>query len=201
MPKLIDKATYEKMMAKWGAVSSWAVWCPRLKNATSNVGNMDWTSNPNLLEMLNTPFVFVGLNCGGDGTSTDPTIVPWRNFHSGSGRAKDYKLRHAFSGTPYWGSYITDFFKGLPTSNSHDLRRRIKQEPWRIADAVRTLEEEIAALGGNKVLVGIGKVAYAYLVEHFGNRYKVVRIRHYSDTRKNDVNYRAEVIEALKGVK
>ena len=151
--------------------------------------------------MLNTPFVFVGLNCGGDGTSTSPTIVPWRNFHSSSGRAKDYKLRHAFSGTPYWGSYITDFFKGIPTINAHILERQLKTEPWRMEKAVENLEKEIECLGGNKVLVGIGKGAYAYLVEHFGNRYKVVGIRHYSDTRKNDVNYRAEVIEALKEVK
>ena len=203
---MIDKATYEKMMERWGDVSSWLVWRPRFKTAKSNVGNMEWTKDANLLDTLNTRFVFVGLNCS-EGEKKDEAekakepIVPWRNFHSPWGGAMDYKLRCAFEGTPYWGSYITDFFKGLPTSNSHDLRRRIKQEPWRIADAVRTLEEEIAALGGDKVLVGIGVDAHALLVEHFGRRCKVVGVRHYSDPRKNDVNYRAEVIEALKEVK
>lgn len=202
---MIDKATYEKMMERWGDVSSWAVWRPRLKNATSNVGNMDWTKDENLLDTLNTRFVFVGLNCSEgekkdeEGKAKEP-VVPWRNFHSPWVRAKDFKLRCAFEGTPYWGSYITDFYKKLPITNSHDIPARIRQEPWRVADAVRTLEEEIAALGGDKVLVGIGKDAHALLVEHFGNMYKVVGIRHYSDW-QNDVNYRAEVIEALKEVK
>ena len=66
-------------------------------------------NDDDLCTKLNDKYVFVGLNASD--THGDQGHEPWKNFHSDYEHQKDYKLRHALTGTKIWRSYITDIIK------------------------------------------------------------------------------------------
>lgn len=41
---MLDRKTYKLMKRKYGDDASWAVWCPQLDKAKSNMGNMEWAA-------------------------------------------------------------------------------------------------------------------------------------------------------------
>lgn len=59
---MLDKKTYEIMKNKYGMVSSWAIWKMAGSTPKSNTDSMSWVQDPNLMQLINTGFVFVGLN-------------------------------------------------------------------------------------------------------------------------------------------
>lgn len=109
---MISKETYELMKSKYGIVGSWAIWTPPGDTPKSNTHDMAWLNKENLLDTLDTGFVFVGLNWSSThGDQTKGGELAWSNFHSSYAYQHDYKLRYAVTDTRYWGSYMTDLIK------------------------------------------------------------------------------------------
>lgn len=177
---MIAKETYERMKQFSDYGGSWAIWDDAKKGhgVKSGVGNLSIFNQPDIHKMLNSNYVFVGLNGARHDSSDDAGRYPyWRNFHSADNkRQQDYKLRYALHGTKYWGSYMTDAIKCFKETDSSKVRLTIDEEIYH----AETLRRELKALGGNPVLVGLGVKSYAFLKRHFGKTHKVVKVMHYS---------------------
>lgn len=127
---MLGEKVYSLLKDKYGLVSSWAVWDEPGDKPKSNTNGMNWVNDSNLLSILNTGFVFVGRNgAGTHGTQDGHFEQPWANFHSGYSYQNDYKMRYAFRGTRYWGSYMTDIIKNYNESDSNSMRSYLKTHP------------------------------------------------------------------------
>ena len=132
--------------------------CPK-----SNVGSLKPFDDPNLLNKLNTGFVFVGLNGSGKHEKYLEHNLPWFNFHSSSPRGNDYKLRYAVNNTPLWGSYITDIIKYFPESESAKVAKYVHDNPDVLKKNIEVFKEELKLLGENPIIVALGSVTYEIL--------------------------------------
>ncbi len=194
---MIDKKTYELMKAKYGIVGSWAVWTSASNTPKSNTCDMSWINDARLLELLDTGFIFVGLNWSSThGDQTQGGSVAWSNFHSSYAYQQDYKLRYALTDTRFWGSYMTDLIKLYSEVDSLKVRKYLKKNPGVIADNILTFEEEISHLQKDPLLVAMGSEAYQILQNNLGHKYQVIQIRHYSSFISKE-NYRKEVLKKL----
>ena len=194
---MIDKGTYDLMKKKYGGVGSWAVWDPADRTPKSNTHGMQWVAAPELLDKLDTGFIFVGLNWSSThGDQTKNGSIAWANFHSSYSHQNDYKLRYALSDTRYWGSYITDLIKLFAEVDSSKVKKYLAQNPGIITESIFNFEEEIAHLQGNPVLVAMGAETYRLLYRHLDHKYRVAQIRHYSYYISKE-NYRDEVLKLL----
>ena len=198
---MITKETYELMKTKYGQVGSWAVWDPATNTPKSNTAGMEWLASSNLLEFLDTGFIFVGLNWSSThGDQTKDGTLDWTNFHSSYSYQHDYKLRYALSETRYWGSYMTDFIKLYPEVDSAKVKKYLKQSPEVIDKSVAIFEEEIGYLQKNPVLVAMGGDVYRLLDKNLGHKYKIAQIKHYSSYISKE-DYREEVLNVLDGIR
>ena len=84
---------------------------------------LDVDANPSLLRRLKNDIVMVGLNVA------RPFSEPFRNFHDDDGKANDFRLRHAFTETPYYGAYMTDVIKNHAEVERVETRRIPVREP------------------------------------------------------------------------
>lgn len=206
---MIDRNIYNQMKKKYWKIASWAVWCPQIDRAKSNMDNMDWAKDEDALcRILNRKFVFVGLNLS---ESYDPkTKIAWVNFHSGNSDGNSFKLRYALKDTPFWGAYMTDIIKVIRDKDSHKIVPAIKTKSTEVFSAIKNdhavlernikkFEEEIALLGGQPVIVAFGDKAYKFLKPLEG-KYKIEKLPHYSSPWKNipKEQYREIVLETLK---
>ena len=198
---MLSEQNYMIMKEKYGDVASWAIWEQAGSTAKSNTDSMTWTQDPDLLQIINTGFVFVGLNGSSThGDQKDHFINAWSNFHSGYRYQHDYKLRFALKGTKYWGSYITDIIKHHSEVDSSKVKRHLKQHPEVIKENICVFEEEISYLGGKPILVAMGGEAYRILKENLGYNFTIIQITHYSFTISKE-DYRREVLERLDSVR
>jgi hypothetical protein len=79
------------------------------------------------------------------------------NFHDPSPRAQDYKIRHAFFGTPCYGAYMTDLIKGTVMLDSRDLVRHIATRPDLLSESLTILLDELDDLGSaHPTLIAFG---------------------------------------------
>ena len=194
---MINKQSYNDLLKKFWDVASWAIWMkPERNRPKSNVGNLSVFDDPDLLEKINTGFVFVGLN--GSGVHNDYLELnnAWFNFHSASPRGNDYKLRYALYGTPLWGSYITDIIKYYPEVDSGKVIQYVKNNPSVLQQNIVAFREELRLLGGQPVIVALGGAAYDFLIENLGQEYKIVKVKHFSYTIGKE-KYREEILAAL----
>lgn len=194
---MIDLNTYNIMKEKYGEVASWAIWRPAGATPKSNTNDMSWVNDVDLLEKINTGFIFVGLN--GSSTHGDQwngQTVYWANFHSGYSRQNDYKLRYATQGTRYWGSYITDLIKHYPEVDSSKVRSYLRNHPEVITENIKEFEKEISYLGKNPIIVALGGATYEMLKKHLGYKYKIALVKHYSFTIGKE-DYRDELLSIL----
>ena len=195
---MISKEIYELMKSRYGIVGSWAVWTPASDTPKSNTGDMLWTDQPDLLGILNTGFVFVGLNWSSThGDQTQGGTLAWSNFHSSYTYQQDYKLRFAMTDTRYWGSYMTDLIKLYSEVDSSKVKKYLKQNPSIVTNNILSFEEEIGHLQENPVLVAMGSDTYNMLQEHLGEKYRIAQIRHYSSYISKE-DYRKEVLNTLE---
>ena len=198
---MISKDNYEMLKQRYGQVSSWTVWKQAGNTHRSNTESMEWVNDPNLLSILNTGFVFVGLNASSTHGDQDGHFEnAWANFHSGYCRQNDYKLRFALNGTKYWGSYITDVIKKYKEVDSSKVKSYLKKHPEVVRANIKDFEEELSFLGKKPVLVALGGDTYNILKEYLGNKYTIVKIIHYSFTIGQE-DYRTKVLEILDSVK
>lgn len=175
----LDK--FEEIRERYGFVSSWACWSSREgEKATSGVSDLEVfnPNNPNnKLEELHTRFVLVGLNI----SRGDIDDSPWRNFHSASPNATDYKLRYALEGSALWGSYMTDLLKDFVEVSASKASRYFKQNPRQLEKHLTNFEEELGFVCEKRpVLFALGDDTYNLLNEHFSVRYEIVKLYHYA---------------------
>lgn len=193
---MISRENYEALRSKFGKCGSWAVWISPNGRPKSNLSNMSWIHDPNLLNILNTGFVFIGLNRTSIHDDENMNKGDWEDFHSASKTAQEYKLRDALKGTRYWGSYITDFVKYYPEAKSEEVMKMLRLHPEIVQKNLPLLEEEIRLLGGKPVLVALGDKCFNLLMQKLSDKYTIVRIKHFSYTMPSDC-YRQEILEVL----
>jgi len=195
---MLDKKIYNIMKKQYWEVWSWAVRWEQTTSPRSNTDDMTWVNNPDLLNILNTGYVFVWLNWSS--THWDKWAinnVDWANFHSGYSLQNDYKLRYALKDTKYWWSYITDLIKYYPEVDSGKVSSFLKKHPEIVFKNIEVFKKEIWYLWNDLKLVALGSKTYELLNKYLWNEYQIFLIKHYSYTIWKE-DYRKEVISILK---
>lgn len=194
---MICRENYNELLKRFGNVASWAMWMEQTgASPKSNVGDLSVFDDPNLLDKLNTGFVFVGLNASNKHDDFLDYSRAWFNFHSSSPRGHDYKLRFALSDTPMWGSYITDIIKYYPEVDSAKVINYVKNNPEVLNENIVAFKEELGLLGGDPTIVALGNATYDFLKKHLGKEYAIVKVMHFS-YRIGKEKYRKEMLKAL----
>lgn len=194
---MIDRERFERIKACHGIYASWAVWADASDRPKSNVGDLrvlDPDINPSLLDVLRSDTVMVALNF----SRPLPVVPPFHNFHSASASANDFKLRHAFKDTPYYGSYMTDIIKNFPMLRSSDVRKHLT--PALIRENVDAFLGEFVDLAADKpTVIALGRDAHELILKHVpGSAYaRLIRVTHYSH-QVNKEKYRDMVASELQ---
>jgi hypothetical protein len=177
---MISIELYDEITAKYGAYSSWAVWADAGDTPKSNIGDIsifELRSNPNLLSLLNPDVIMIGLNfsrnvCNGN----------FANFHDGRTQSQDFKIRYAFKNSKFYGAYMTDIIKNFEQKKSDQVVSYLKLNREFELQNVRLFEQEVADIGSiNPLIIAFGNNSYNILYKHFGNKYRLVKIPHYSN--------------------
>jgi hypothetical protein len=195
----MDRVTFEAIKHKHGAYASWAVWADAGETATSNIEDLtvlDPDRNPALLGLLRNDIVMLG-RC----RSRSVEVKPFSNFHDDNRNGHDFKIRYAFTGTPYYGAYMTDLIKGAIVSDSVHLPEALKADPTLARRSVEILLEELNDLqSSHPVLAAFGEDTYKLAAEHIpASKYgRLVRVTSYGQYISKE-NYRQRVLDELAG--
>jgi hypothetical protein len=191
---MITKNLYDKLQKANGSFASWAIWEPQGERPKSNMGSQNifnFEYNPTILESLRNDVVMVGLNFPRELNNPHP----FSNFHDESPYANDFKIRYAFSETPYWGAYMTDVLKNLVIPDAQSVRDYIKNNPRDIEMHIKAFEKEIVDLETNKpLLLSFGRDAFGLLKRHLDKDLycALIPLPHYSHQVRKE-KYREEV--------
>lgn len=203
---MIDIERYNLLKEKYGQCASWAIWeKPIQDKPSSNIKCLSLFNDENICDKLNSKYVFVGLNKSK--TDNDFKSEPWRNFHSTEPHQKDFRLRYVLMGTKFWGSYITDIIKKCEgdskkseETKSEKVMSYLKKHPEVVDENIKIFKEELNTLSNEKpILIAIGKDAYTILNNNM-KEYAIKEIRHYSDRKISNEDYKVEVCEKLKDI-
>jgi hypothetical protein len=179
---MIDRETFDRVKEKH-PYASWAVWSKPDPDGgpKSNQGDLtvlDPDGNQALLGMLRSDVVMLGLNLSRD------LPPPFGNFHDTRPEGQDYKIRFAFTGTAFYGAYMTDIIKGVVMLKAGDLMHYLNTHPDVVAESVKCLLEEFDDLKSEPpTVIAFGRNAHQLAAKHLpADRYsRLVRVRHYSD--------------------
>jgi hypothetical protein len=177
---LIDRERFDVIKQTYGSYASWAVWAPATRGPKSNIDDLrifDLAANPTTLDTLNGSVVMVGLNI------SRSFVEPFRNFHDSNPNANDFKIRHAFASTAYYGAYMTDIIKNVELVRSADLRSYLRAHPNVIHSNVATFRQELRDLPCRRpTILAFGLAAYNLLAENLlPEEYSsLIRLTHYS---------------------
>lgn len=174
--------------------ASWAVWSKR-----TDIGPIKASQDMTVLEsyealkdIIHANVVLLGFNSGthapGDGAGQT-----WANFHCGS---RDFLTAYGTVGTPLEGAYITDFYKGLPTQTSKDLKDKLKAGGPeyeaginKLMTAVFEREMEIIGAGPDVPVICLGLDTYEAFRKAFGDSRPAFRAPHAGDVSLNKENF------------
>ena len=193
---MVDRETFDRIKEQHGPHASWAVWSEPDGRPKSNQGDLtvlDPDRNPALLGMLQSDVVMLGLNLSRD------QPLPFGNFHDASPEGQDYKIRFAFTGTPFYGAYMTDIIKEVRMLKARDLMRYLAANPQCVTKNIECLLEEFADLKSEPpTVIAFGGDAHLLAARHLpANRYsRLVRVRHYADF-ISQTAYRERVLSEL----
>ena len=194
----MNRETYDRIKRQHGGYASWAVWAEPTGSPKSGVGDLnvlDPEANPDLLRTVRTDVVMLGLNLA-RAFPEDPLA----NFHDRASRGQDYKIRHAFAHTPYYGAYMTDLIKGEVMLKSSDLMRAVGSDPAKIRISVEMFPGELTDLQSSSppLLIAFGGDAYALAAKHLpsGSYSRLIKVTHYSNYISQE-NYRSRVLAEL----
>ncbi len=198
----MTRATFDLIKEKYGYYSSWAIWADAGGKPKSNIGDLrifDMDANPSVLGELKPHIVLVGLNI-----SRGLIHKPFANFHDPRPQGTDFKIRHAFKGTEYWGAYMTDLFKNLDEKDSNKVKALIKNDPSIIAAHVNFLRDELRHVVGKSskktTLIAFGDVVYTHIQKNFSAECEVKKIPHYASQNYNNKDlYKKAVWQSLLG--
>lgn len=195
---MVDRETFDRIKEKH-PYASWAVWSkpdpdggPKSNQGDLTVLDPDW--NQALLGMLRSDVVMVGLNLSRD------LPPPFGNFHDARPEGQDYKIRFAFTGTTFYGAYMTDIIKGVRMRKAGDLRRHLAANPHVVPESVECLLEEFDDLESESpTVIAFGVYAHLLAAKHLpANRYsRLARVMHYS-CYISQADYRERVLSELK---
>lgn len=198
---MICKDSFEMLREKYGnGISSWTIWADAEEGKPkSGIADVSFFLEENILEQLNSHYIFVGLNAAENAGMEDAEA--WQSFHSRNPKqSQDYKLRYALKGTRFWGSYITDAIKDYPKTDSGEVWQMLRNNPDVVEKNIRSLEDEIQYLDkGNTVVIAIGNKAYRILSKNLGKKYRICKIMHYSSYVGRET-YRNIVLKQLQAV-
>ena len=193
---MVDRETFDRIKERHGPYASWAVWAEPDGTPKSHQGDLtvlDPDRNPALLGMLRSDVVMLGLNLSRD------RPPPFGNFHDARAEGQDYKIRFAFTGTRFYGAYMTDIIKGVVMLKSGDLMRYLVTNQHVVAESVERLLEEFDDLKSKSpTVVAFGSSAHLLAAKHLpANRYsRLVRVTHYADF-ISQTAYRERVLSEL----
>lgn len=193
---MIIQKDYDEIKAKYWNVASWTMWSQPTDRPKSNMGSLEVFNDPDLLNKINTGFVFVGLNGSGVHEGYYDPTMPWNNFHSDHPRGHDYKLRYALNGTPFLGSYITDIIKYCPEVDSTKLIKYVRNHPEIIQKNIDIFKDELKLLGGKPIIIALGNSSYSLLTHNLHESYQICKIKHYSYMIGKE-KYREETLQIL----
>jgi len=185
----IKAKIFDDLKNKYGESSSFTYW-------DAKIDDISFFNNPstNLLNCLNNDYIFVCLNPADHGQSS--TIKDFSSFHSGYRYSKDSKLNFALQGTKYYGSYITDLFKGYKQTNSNIVVKEYASNIQNVCDDILKLKEEIDILGNKNIkVIAVGWRTFGYLKKYLPD-YNKSMINHYS-MRNSYQNYRNRILKQL----
>jgi hypothetical protein len=191
---MVDRVTFDRIKLKHGGYASWAIWAEPSGKPKSNIGDLsvlDPDKNPTLLPTLRNDVVMVGLSL-----SREPWPEPFRNFHDARPQGQDYKIRHAFADTQYWGAYMTDVIKDVAILSRASVMRYLNEDPSLLGKSLTKLLEEFNDLGCDRPsIVAFGSDAHRLVADNLPpRRYsRLIKLRHYSDYMSQDA-YRQEVL-------
>jgi flagellar biosynthesis regulator FlaF len=192
---MIDGETFEFIRRKHCLVASWAVWGDFGDRPNENMGNLDVLDpekNPALLDELKPNVIMIGLNVSREIEGS------FKNFHA---PGPVFKVRYAFRDTPYYGAYMTDLIKNHIEVDSGIVGETLKSKPEQIEESFREFRQEMADLKTDRpIIFAFGDRVHNLLSRHLDrSEYAhLIRLRHYSDRRKNKENYKTEVIERIR---
>lgn len=195
---MIDRDQFLFIRKRHGGHASWAVWAEPSGTPTSNMGDMsvlDEHANASLLQTLRNDVVMVGLNIA------RTVSEPFRNFHDASPRAKDFKIRHAFANTKYYGAYMTDIIKNVEMVNSTDLLAHLRNRPALIRENADTFREELRDLRSSKpIILAFGNSTYRLIAKNVpaSDYSRVIKLMHYSYWISKE-HYRDTVLAQIGG--
>ncbi len=195
---MILRDRYENIRTKYGKVASWAVWDEKGERPKSNMSPravFDLSLNPSLLDVLNPNIVMVGLNFSRQVEFT----YAFSNFHDENPHANDFKIRYAFSGTPYYGAYMTDVLKNLVILNAQSVREYLKQNPESVRPHIDHFEAELIDLGVTKpIILAFGRDAFGVLKKYLKRECysHLIQVTHYSHQIRKE-KYREDVLSQI----
>jgi hypothetical protein len=174
----ISIATYNKIKAKYGNISSWAIWTVEADNRSKlGMGDISYFENPSptTLDLLNPNIILVGLNI------SEKIVRVFGNFHPDKTSAQDYKTRFALHGTMFWGAYMTDIIKSYEEKISGNLMKYLSKNKDFEQQNIKTFEQELMDIGSqNTIIVAFGNDSYNILKRNFKDKYKIHKVPHYS---------------------
>ncbi len=192
---MITRDHYIEIKNKYGKFASWAVWANEDVKPKSNIGDMsifDLDKNPKLLEILNPNIIMVGLNF-----SRTIEINSFVNFHDKRPQGQDYKIRYAFRDTKFYGAYMTDIIKDFEEKISGNVLQYLNENKDFELMNVKLFEKEISDLKcTDPLIITFGNVTYNILNKHFGHKYRIKKVMHYSQQISKE-NYKNTVWTTL----
>ncbi len=192
----MDRKHFDRIKQRHGSYASWAVWAEssgKPKSSIDDISVLDADANPALLPTLRNDVVMVGLNIA------RPFSEPFRNFHDPSPRANDFKIRYAFTYTPYYGAYMTDMIKGFEEPKSTEVLKRLKAGLIDVKKHVEGFLQELADLQFVKpTILAFGAAACGLVADNIpDNAYsRLIKLTHYSHRIRKE-EYRQVVLRQI----
>jgi hypothetical protein len=154
---------------------------------------LDEHANASLLQTLRNDVVMVGLNV------SRTFSEPFRNFHDPSPWANDFKIRHAFANTKYYGAYMTDIIKNVEMVKSTDLLAHLRNRAALIRENADTFREELRDLRSSKpIILAFGNSTYRLIAENVpaSDYSRLIKLTHYSHQIRKE-HYRDTVLAQI----
>src|SRR5712692_3436331 len=196
MIPMIDRDSFDRIKQRHGGYASWAVWADASDNPKSNIGDMrilDPDANPALLQTLRNDVVMIGLNI------SRTFSEPFRNFHDPSSKANDFKIRHAFANTAYYGAYMTDIVKHVEMVESTSLMHYLTENPSVVGRNIENLLAELVDLQcARPTILAFGTAAHGLVANNVPSKAysRLVRLTHYSHRIRKE-EYRQTVLRQI----
>lgn len=192
---MISSSVFDAVKRQYGSMASWAVWAEVGAKAKSHMDDLtvlDPAENPELLRVLHTNFVLLGLNI------SHRIKCSLGNFHVDKPTGPAYKIRYALKNTPLWGAYMTDVIKNFEEPISENMLAYLRKHPDFERTNMQQLRDELAVVGATKpVLVTFGTIAHTIVQRHFVNEFKILPLPHYAEQSSQQI-YRDKVLVCLQ---